>query len=262
MSAKTKDETVDVIAPNRKRLMNLYVIGREKEFEDDQGKFSIWIQKLNKWQDREAIQKSKAARGPILALKNNKDDPDRQAYVDLLETWGIGDREALIAFLISPKLHEATLSAEARVAAEDEWKKDDYLSALQEAWNDVMAEKYALNPEDKEALRVYDALVKYTEQVESMVEGDRKELTLEYEDKSDEEIKDKVLEVLIDHEADSVQIAEYRKWCVFYAMREVDNHDQYFLGSREEVDLLEEPTYDDILEEYLDLEIDGLTGKE
>jgi len=251
-----------IIAPVRARLLNLYITGREVVFEDEQGEFSVWLQKINSWQEREAINQSKVVRAPIVALKRDKLNPDRLNYYELLSDWGIDNKDAQIAFLISPKVQQARESAEARIAFEDEWSKDDYLTTLQQSWVNGLAEKYALDPEDKDCLRVRGELERYTELVEAAVDYEAKEYTLDLQEKDEAVIESQVLDLLIDAEADSLQIAEFRKWQIFYATRDVDDHEQLFFDSKQDVDALDPKVYDKLLENYIDLSIDGIEGKD
>jgi len=259
MSEKVKS---NIIAPVRKRLLNLYVLGEEVSFHDDEGEFSVWIQKINSWQDRDAIQKSKVVRAPIIALIKDKANPDRLAYIDLLSEWDFDTKETQIQFLISPKVQQARESAEARIASEDEWAKDDYLITLQEAWVSGLSDTYALNPDDKEANRIYLELRRYTDLVDSAVEHEANEYALDMEDKSEEAIQDQIVTKLIEHEADVVQMAEYHRWCIFYAIRNIDDHDELFFETREEIDYLDQSVYNRLLEAYLELEIAGMEGKD
>jgi len=222
----------------------------------------VWLQKINSWQDRDAIQKSKIVRAPIIALIKDKENPDRLAYIDLLSEWSFDEKESQIQFLISPKVQQARESAEARIAFEDVWAKDDYLITLQEAWINGMDEQYALDPEDKEAGRIYKELPRHTDQVNSAVEHEARQYVLDVEDKSDEDIQEQVLVKLIEHEADVVQMAEYRNWCVYYATRTVEDHDILFFEDRTEIDFLDQKVFNRLLEKYLELEIESLEGKD
>ena len=251
-----------VISPARRRLMSLYIPGELVTFEDNEGEFSVWVQRINTWQEKECIQKSKTVRAPIIALKKDKSNPDRIQYEELLIRWGIYNKETRIAFLISPKVQQAQASAEARIAAEDEWADDDYLSTLQNAWNEELMEVYTSDNDNVEAKRVYDELLRYTNQVESAVEHLRKEYTAELEDIDDAEILDRVLDVLIESEADSVQMAEFRRWQIFYATRNPENHDELFFEDKSEVEMIHENVYNRLLDTYLDLSFDSMQGKE
>ena len=251
-----------VISPSRKRLMNLYMIGKEVTFEDESGEFSVWLQKINPWQEREAIAKSKIVRAPIMALKRDRLDPDRVQYTDLLVDWGMDNKDAQIAFLISPKVQQARDSAEAKIAFEDQWAKDDYLITLQEAWNSGMADVFALDPEDKEASRIYGELRRYTDQVDAEVEYEANEYALDMQDKDEAKIEQDVLDILIDAEADALQMAEFRRWQMFYAVRNPDDHDALFFEGREDVDVIDPKIFIRLLEEYSEMTVDGLEGKD
>lgn len=252
----------NVISPARDRLLKLYIPGKEVTFEDENGEFSVWLQKINTWQERDAVQKSKISRAPIMALKRDLDNPDRYIYEDLLEKWGYTSREIQIKFFIGPKLQEARDSAEARIAYEDEWKNDDYLNTLQEAWNGGLAERFTLDQDDVEAKRVFSELYRYTQQVDSAVEHEEKELIASYSDYSDEKVYEKAIDFLIEREADAVQIEEFRRWQMFYAARSIDDHDEMFFVERSDLDAIDPSVYERLVQEYIDMIFEGLEGKE
>ena len=255
-------KAVNVIAPTRKRLLNLHKRGQEVVFEDAEGPFSIWVQRIDPWEENQAIMQSKVPKAPIMALKRNPLDPGRLAYHDLMERWGLNDRDTQITFLISPKVQQAQASAEARIAAEDEWAKEDYLISLQESFNDTLQAVLVDNPEDEDAMRVINELTRYTEQVEAAVAYDEGELRAEMQNEDDAVIEEKVLQQLIEAEANAVQMNEFRKWRLFYSLRNPDNHDELLLESRDDLEHMDEKDIDKLMEAYLDVSFDGIEGKD
>ena len=117
---------------------------------------------------RQAVNRSRPAKSRITSIKRLPDDAsERMLYFDQMDEYGIYTTDEMIAFLIQPKLNQYALSAEARVADEKEWSEDDYLTGLQNAWNEGLKDTYAADPEDADAARVFGELRKYTDQVQA-----------------------------------------------------------------------------------------------
>ena len=263
-----KTTTKEVIAPTRRRLTDLYVVGKELSFNDVQDEdgepIKVWLSKLSPVQQRDAADNATGARAKLLALKQNPDSDPRQVavFVEQLEDLGVKDRESKIEFLMAPKLAEARASAEARIGSEGKWAEDDYLNALQKAWNDGLNEKFATNSDDEEAKRVYDELVKFTEEVNDAVDEDRENIALEFTHFSDDELSKKVLERAIDAEADFAWVNEFSRWQAFYAVREIDDHKQQYFVDRQEIDELDAKILNEILTEYNKMTVDPTEGKD
>jgi hypothetical protein len=263
-----KTTTKEVIAPTRRRLTDLYVVGREVSFEipgmEDEEPLVVWLSKLSPIQQRDAADSATSARAKLLALKNDPDSNPRQVAVirEQLEDLGVKERDAMIEFLISPKVQEAFAANEARIGSEGKWAKDDYLTSLQKAWNDGLSEKYATNEDDEDAKRVYDELLKFTEEVREATEEDREDIKLEFEHTSDEELAEKCLIRAIDAEADFAWVNEFSRWQIFYAVREPDDHKQQYFVSRSEVDDLDPKILNRLLTEYNEMTVDPTEGKD
>lgn len=263
-----KTTTKEVIAPTRRRLTDLYVVGREVSFEvpgaEDEEPIVVWLSKLSPIQQRDSADSATSARAKLLALKNDPDSNPRQIAVirEQLEDLGIKDRSNMIDFLISPKVQEAFAANESRIGSEGQWAENDYLNSLQKAWNEGLSEKYATDEDDEDAKRVYDALLKFTEEVREATEEDRENLKLEFEHDSDAELADKCLARAIEAEADFAWVNEFSRWQVFYAVREPDDHKQQYFIDRAEVDNLDAKILNRLLTEYNEMTVDPTEGKD
>lgn len=268
--AKAKEKniaSVSVIAPKRRRLSDLFVVGEEVEFDDGKGDpIKVWVQKLTNGETQQAVEASRPAKIKITAIKRLPDDhPAKLRYLDELESEGFDNQESLINYLIQNKLEEERISAEARVGAEDEWAKEDYLTGLQAAWNEELEKIWIKgSKEDKfeEADRVYQELRRFTDQVESETEAARLELSYEYDDFSMEALQRKAVNKLIDDHGDNALLASFRKQQLYFATREVDNHSELYFDSVDEVDSLPTKIHTKLLLTYLELSVEGLEGKE
>lgn len=272
--AKTSFQIVDgekkgknVIAPKRRRLTDLYVVGKEVEFDDGvegEEPIKVWISKISPLENRDSADTASSVRAKILSLKNAPDADQRllSVYREQLEDLGVQDHDSMVEFLISPKVQEAFLSAEARLAEEEPWSTDDYLKSLQSAWNEGLSEKYALNDEDEEALRVYGELKRFTELVIAEVEEEKENLAAEYENESHDDLYALCLERTIDAEADFAWVNEFSRWQIFYAVRDPDDHKKRYFEFKEEVDALDPQVLNTLLAEYRELTVDPQEGKD
>jgi hypothetical protein len=271
--AKTSFQLVDgekkgknVIAPKRRRLTDLYVVGKEVVFDDGvegEEPITVWLSKISPLENRDSADTASSVRAKILSLKNAPDADERllAVYKEQLEDLGVKDHDSMVEFLISPKVQEAFLSVESRLSEEEPWVTDNYLNSLQQAWNDGLAEKYAIDDEHEDALRVYNELKRFTDLVVAEVEEEKENLAAEYDHESDEDLYRLCLERTIDAEADFAWVNEFSRWQIFYAVREPDNHKQRYFEMREEVDALDVVVLNKLLAEYRELTVDPQEGK-
>lgn len=262
MAKTTAKESI--IAPPRRRLTDLYVVGKPLVFaEDSDEPIEVWLSKLSPVQQRDAADNATGARARLLALKADPDRDPRQIAVfrEQLEDLGVRDRDSMIEFLIVPKVQESRASAAARIASEGKWAENDYLTALQKAWNDGLSEKYAADEEDEEAKVVYDELLEYTQEVEEAVDAEKEDLRLEYAHLSDEDLDRQVIDRAIEAEADFAWVNEFSRWQIYYAVRLPDDHKALYFIDRAEVDELDAKITDRILQEYNAMTVEPSEGK-
>jgi len=253
-----------IIAPKERRLSDLYVTGAEVIFEEESDNpIVLWVQKLTPAETQEAVNRSRPAKSKITSIKRLPDDAsERLLYFDQMDEYGLYEDRDKIQFLIQPKLNQYAISAEARIADEKEWSEDDYLIGLQTAWNDEMKNRYAVDPEDAEAKRVYDELFKYSKQVQAEIDAEEKELIYEIQDLTTEELDRKVINKLIEDHGDSALIDEFRKQQLFFATRLGSDHSVRYFRSREEVDQCQTPVYNKLVLTLIEISVDSFEGKE
>jgi hypothetical protein len=260
--AKKNDE---VIAPVKRRLSDLFVTGEEVVFDDGDGDaLTVWVQKLTPAETQLAVERSRPSKTKIISIKKLPDDHHlKLRYLDELESAGFEEKIDFIKFLIRSKLDEARISAQERVAAEEEWSKDDYLVGLQEAWNEELQAKWVdSGDEDDDANRVYNELKRYTDQVMNEVKTAEQELINELDDLSLEALQRRAVNRLIETHGDNALIAEFRKQQLFYAVREGDNHKKRYFENIEEIDTLPGVIYTRLLNTYSELSVDSFEGKD
>lgn len=251
-----------VAMTSRRRLTDLYVLGKSLELNDDTGDepIEVWISKINPLENREAGDKASAARAAFLSAKFAPDnDPDRIVYLDQLNDFR--DRDQMVEFLAYPKIQESKQSHEAELASEDRWAKDNYYNSLVEAWNGGVAAKYEEDPKDPEAKKVFSELTKYANEVEKRVDSDKVDILSSYDIKTDEEIRREVIDRLIETDSDYAWLAELRKWQVYYAVREPEDHKRRYFFDKGEVDALDPQILGELVRAFVDLQVEATEGK-
>lgn len=251
------------MAVKKRKLADLYVVGKELSLGDGDGdSVDVWVQKLTPLQHEKALRRANGVRAGVLSLKDKpKDDLDRLGYqheFDQVTT----TRDDMVEYLLSDKLASLYQVEEARLAAEDEWAKDNYLQGLTDLWEDQAKEAYALDQNDPEAKRVFEELKKFADQVEDSVQSHRMSLVRDYEDWSDERLREEVLGKVIEAAADMQWLAEYRKCEIWFSIREPDDHNKLYFENREDVDDLALETFQALAQAYAELKVDITEGKD
>lgn len=249
-------------ATKQRRLSDLYVVGKELVIDDGQGEpITVWIQKLTPLQHEKALRRANGARAGVLAVQREpKDSIDRLSYEHEIES--LDSREDMIDYLLTEKLATLYQVEEARLAGEDEWSNENYLQGLTDRWTDGAKDTYAENPDDPEAKRVFEALKEFAEAVEEEVQKHKKSLMRDFEDKTDEELREQVLARAIEMSADLAWLSEYRKCEVWQCVRDGDNHRELYFHHRDEVDELSIETFKLLSEAYNELKVDIIEGKD
>ena len=259
----TEENTTEVHAPVRRRLTDLYSFGRDETFSDGQGDVTVYLSKLSPLEMKRSAEKANASRASMLALKHLPNDhEDRLPYVDKVEDLELNDRDRLIDFLVAPKVQESFQSHLAQIASEDKWSKDDYLLSLQDVWNDGIKDTYALDPDNVEAKRVFNALTEYSEAVDSAVAADRDDYVNDLNDLPSVELRSRAVDRIIETEADYAWLEEFRKQQLFYSVRVPEDHRERYFLSRDEIDTLDDKVFNDLMGRFLEMTIDPLEGKD
>jgi hypothetical protein len=259
MSGKTDN----VVAPKRRRLGDLYMVGKQIELNDESGEppIVVYMQKISPIEQRDAADCGTKARAAILSIKNSPAE-DKILYEDQLEDMGLEAREDFIDFLASNRIEELRLSAEQRIASEDEWSKDDYLNSLQEAWNDGVRDTWITSDDDAEANRIYEELKRYTDEVDKSLETDKQDVYAEYDLIETDELKSKVIDKIIEMEADFAWMNEFSFYQAFYATRDPENYEERYFESVDEVKCLDTRILAELISSYREMTVEGLEGKD
>lgn len=247
-----------------RRLADLYVVGREVTIEDPQGDVTVWVQKLNPIQQEQAFGRAAAQRAKVLSIKKlSPTDEDRLPFETQADEVA-SDRDTMIDMLSAVEISQAEQSCEAEAAEEDEWANDGYLQGLQQAWEDGAKDAY-LDPGDpgyKEARRVFDELKRFANQVDKAVEGHKKRIRKEFASVTDAELRKRIVDQLIEAEADLKWLTEYRRSQVWLSVREPQDHRKLYFENRSDVDDLAIEVLVRLINEYQSLEVDPVAGKD
>lgn len=255
-----------VIAPKRRRLSDLYIVGKEMVFNDDSGEepIEIWLSKISPIEQRDAADQATKARAKILSLKNSPEaESERLLYEDQLDDLGLFDRDDLVTFLSASKIEEARISNEQRIASEDPWAEDDYLNSLQSAWNDGLMDEWVIDPDaNEEAARVYSELKRFTDEVEETMIDEVENIKAEFDQIDEEKLRADAVNKILESEADFAWMNEFSYYQVFYSVRYPEDHKLRYFESVDEVKCLDTRILSEIIKTYRDMTVEGVEGKD
>lgn len=250
--------------PKKLRLTDLYKVGEEMTFHSEEGKVTVWVQKPNDVQIESIYRRANAAKARYLMTAQDEDSEEYQ------EAWGIMSEleevEDILIFALNEELNRAKARATARIEADERWSKDDFLQSLFDAWlgdeeNPGLHRTYALDPEDPEALRVFDALREYEEAVNEAFNAERDHLKAEYADEERSKLLDMAARGWIQINADGIQTRELIRQQTFYSVRDKDKHAQLYFGTVAEVDDLPQVIRDQLTHKVTEFILEVAEGK-
>lgn len=250
----------------RRLLADLYVTGKAVVLEDDKGtREEVWLQKLSPIEHEHALRAANAARARVLMVRNDPESEEWQAtYAQVADSWG--NRDEIIDYLISRDIREREQSIAEELGAEEEWSKDGYLQGLNDSWEGDqhtrgLKEEYARDPEHPEASRIFNEMKRFQTIVEEKLEPVRSSLRRDYERDSDETIRRKMIERLLETTADAEWLREISMMEMFYATRDIDDHTERYFDRRADLDLLSATVIGRLTLEYQNLVVDPMEGK-
>lgn len=253
------------MAPMKKRrLGDLYQVGRQIEIDDDSDDpVAVWVQKLNPLETEKAARRASANKARILLARNDRESEEwMTTYSEVSEM----PRSSLVELCIGEEVAKAYESADAEIAAEDQWAKDGYLQGLQDAWNDGLIKVHdaadEADPDFAEAERVFSELTRFDGIVGKRVQGERDRLLRDYEEVPKHELWEKVVGKLFDIRGDNAWIREFRRSQLWLAVREPEDHKKLYFAKREEIDALPTPVLTTLMETMESLLVDPTEGKD
>lgn len=251
--------------PKRRRLYDLYVVGKEVEFEDDLGNAeTVWVQKLNKVEQEAAVRHGMSAR-QIAQEMLDEDSETFQAALAQMKNYTTEDVWRNVA--ISEELDRARKRISAQVAVEEEWSDEDRLQGLTDAWlgnehSGGLRAEFILDTENEEARRVLDALKEYDRQCEELVERERERLLRDLDGTEEPKLLKAAAQQLVKQQINEKFVHAYQNAEIFYAVRLADDHGERYFESIDELDKIPDPVRDRLVLEFTSLMVDVAEGKD
>lgn len=246
----------------KRHLRDLYVRGTLHTMNDNtpnEEAVTVFLKKLNLAENEKAIRKANAARAVEMAAA---EDPQSEIYLAVLGDAMDTPRENLVEHLISEPLSKKREAIELEIGAKDEWSKENYLQGLNDAWLDGMRERFHTDPDDKEARATFEAMKRFSDEVDVLVEGEAKALRRDYEHTPEEELREKAIKSLLKQRADIIWVDTYRKAELLMATRDEDNHRELYFEEVTDLDELETPTLLNLLKAYREMLVEPQEGKD
>lgn len=252
--------------PKNKKLFSLYVVGEELTITDGDQSETVWIQKLNQNEHENAYRRANQKRATFLALRKSLNDEEILALKGEYEAT-FSDRDSMIDYLVNDKIARVMEAREAELAATDEWAKENYYQGLLDAWHDGLFESHALgevegNVDYEEAKTVYAEMERFADQLNEKLDAESKRERRDYESWDLQKLDDEVTRKLIEAEADSRWLNEYKMCEIYHAVREADNHRTNYFDSRSEVDEIPLETLLQLLKAYAEISLGLTEGKD
>lgn len=246
--------------PTKRKLADLYVRGTPVSLDDGNGEsVEVWVQKLTPVEQEKAVRKANAFRSRLVAEAH---DETSELFMSAKGEVEDLTRAELLNQIAQFDVARHAAALEAEVESDDKWTKEGYLQGLYDAWNDGMRERYAADPEDEEAKRVYTAMEEYITVVNAKVDKEINRVRTELDEtRSDEQLRKTGVENALMSRVDIQWMAEYRRCQVWLSVRDPENHRAHYFDGREEVDELAQETLLHLIEAYSSLEVDVIEGK-
>lgn len=246
-----------------RKLSELFQVGKEVLINDNTGgePARVYIRKLSPNDQEKALRRANAARATVLAKKNTPEDEEWQ--VKFFEAQEMS-REEKIRTLIGQDILKYRMSREAELEhdEESEWGKEGYLQSLRDSWDDVMAKRYAEDPEDVEALQVRNELQRFMETVDVDVKAEEASRIDSWSDIPDDKVDEKIVGKLLELDADAAWLKEFRRCEIWLAVRDPDDKKSLYFESRDEVTELPIEVITRLMAEYQSLIVDPQEGKD
>jgi hypothetical protein len=251
----------------RRKLSDLYVRGRELAPSDGEGDaVKVWLAKLNEVDREAAMRRANAAKARFVIDADNEDgELFASAYAEIRE---IEDPQDLIIFLISDDVTKARRRIEMVKAADEEtWGKEDYLQGLLDAWygdddNPGLSSVAQEDPDDPEAKRVIDEIIRYQNEVAAEVRVESTNLMKEWEDQSLDQIRRRAAHLLLELRASEVFTREYKRQQLFFAVRDPVNRRMRYFENVAELDDIDDELRAFFTEQYESMMVDRTEGKD
>jgi len=248
--------------PKNKLLTDLFVVGTTVTISDGQNEEEIFVQKINQFEHDQCVREANKTKALVLAkLRLAQDDKDRAEYNIRLGTEVTP--KGIIDILVTQDVETVRGAKEDEVAAEDKWAEDDYLQGILDSWPDL-EEDYLLNREkaSEDAQNAYKVMEEYNEEVEAVMESERRRGRKDYQGMSQDELIKELTDRLISLDADTQWIDTYTKQRLVFAVRDPQNHKERLLEDLAELNMLQPQAIAALKDAYAEIVLDGVEGKD
>lgn len=243
----------------KRRLEDLYVIGKEVSFDDGSGDvITVWLQKLNPVELSTALRRANAARSRVRSVKSDPESDEYQSY--WLEVLDFETKDSLALYLSGEKTMSLQEREEAKLAAEEEWAEHDYLQGLKDAWLGGLADQHQTDPDD-ETTRVRDELARFSDTAGVIVTQESEAIIADLMAKDIELLQEEALERVIAYHANVAWLDEFHRCELWRGVRDPAKHTIYYFDKRDQIDSLSAVVANRLYAEYADLSVDVTEGK-
>lgn len=244
----------------RRRLEDLYVVGKEIAIDDGQGdEVRVWMQKLNPVEMSGALRRSNAARARVKSIRK---DTTSDEYMDLWNQvleWETVD--GLVDYLVAETVLRIQDRTEAELAAEEEWSEDDYIGGLRDAWQDGLAEKFFTESDNIEARRVHDELERFAAEAERRAETEIATARNDLAREPLSALQEKAFDRVITYQASAAWLEEFHRSELLYGVRFHDDRRTPYFNDITDLDSLSGEVLNRLYNEYSELSVDVVEGK-
>lgn len=247
--------------PTKRKLFHLFNSGKAVTISDPISGESeeVWIEKLKPLEMDQALRIANAEKSKWLA-KRYSDSDDRYAVRNDISEF-TQTRQSMIDFLTLQYLAEKHAVISAELASKGRWAEDEYLVGLTDAWNDGLKDRYAVDPEDEEAKHVMDEMKAFDMEVAKEVEKERQRKNREFDDLSDAELYEKIVDDVIELESNQVWLTKLKLVQLRFAVRDIKDHSQYYFSNPDEVSLVAPEVVKVLINAYDDVSVGVTEGK-
>lgn len=256
-------------ARNRRRLGDLYVVGKEVSFDDGTGDpIVVFVRKLNPIEHETALKRANAVRASLLVDYRNPDsEASRELQAELLDY----DRDELVHMLVEEERATHRPVIEAEVEAREDWANEGYLDGLIEAWNDGLSDKHVAGPKDpespekdeeyQEALKIHGEMERLLEEVDEELDAHIEAYEKDLEELSEDELRKRSEKSRMNMKINSEWFTEFRRCELWLCVKEKDRKTNYF-QDRNEIASLPLEVMSRLVSEYKALSMEPAEGKD
>lgn len=234
------------------------VEGEDGEPVVDPNAVQVYIKKLNMHENEVAFRQANQKRAATIAASKDPEHPLYKAVAADVMDMSVDDMKEK---LISLPLAEKRESVEAECASQPEWEEHNFLQGLTDAWREGLQDKYLVNAEDEEAKPVYEHLLRFSDEVEAILDGERQAMLRDLGDVPEAELRERTVVQMLHDRADLDWSDAYRKSELMFAIRDPEDHTKKYFETLEDLDELEKLTLLRLLTEYRSVSVDPKEGK-